>query len=453
MSENEEFLSEHTLAMRKAVDACQSLLSPCEKDGTSSSSAFWVDLLPDLVKYSTSSSSVSLNERRDKVLAKWKDEQYDNCLETIHHDPNEESSPSLSWYFRQHFHQNNQPCRIQGLKESCFRRVKSIWSSPQVFRQWMRQVFPPSPRNDDDERSSHLPVRRGSTQEATLDAEGRATECITVNMALEEWIAYLDCEYAQDSNDKTKDYLKDFHFEAFLEDQKLLDSELYQVPCIFEHDLLNPFLRAFTKGDYRFVYWGPAGSRTDWHSDVLNSFSWSYNVFGCKEWTFQVPQSNRYFKIVQKTGECIFVPATWKHQVVNLEETLSINRNWLTASNLDLCWNCLTTEIRSIENELASWGSDYDWEARESMLRGCVGLDVTAFYLLVLYRLAAIRQEVTLETERGRLFGPDAAFEVQRCAETLRTLLDDQSLHLEERLTATLVSGELAKAVQTLGRL
>ena len=89
------------------------------------------------------------------------------------------------------------------------------------------------------------------------------------------------------------------------------------------------------------------------------------------------------------------------------------------------------------------------------MLRGCVGLDATAFYLIVLYRLATIQKEVTSipKSERGRrLFGPDAAFEVHRCTDTLRILLDDELLHLEERLAATLASAELAQTAKRLGR-
>ena len=106
----------------------------------------------------------------------------------------------------------------------------------------------------------------------------------------------------------------------------------------------------------------------------------------------------QFVKIVQRAGECIFVPATWKHQVRNLHETLSINRNWITAANLDLCWECLVTEMGSIEKELAVWADDtgsasFDWESRESMLRGCVGLDVTAFYLMILYWMAMLFEE------------------------------------------------------------
>lgn len=442
MSVNDEFLSEHTVAMRKAVAACQSLLASSH-DEEEQTVSFRLD--PDITANAT---IASLDARRNKALLKWTNESNaeEDFWETIHHHHLHQVTESTAWQFRQRFQQANQPCRIHGLTESCFSRVQTIWRSPQNFRQWMKKIVPSTPHL--------LPVRRTGLQETALDEEGRAKECVTVNMSLNEWIAYLDYEDAQSLQDQSsKDYLKDWHFEALLEDQSLAvsTSKLYQVPDIFEHDLLNPFLRAFTKGDYRFIYWGPAGSRTGWHSDVLNSFSWSYNVYGSKEWTFEIPRTNRRLNIVQKAGECIFVPAAWKHQVVNLEETLSINRNWLTAANLDLSWNCLTAEIRSIENELASWGSDYDWEARESMLRGCVGLDVTAFYLMVLYRLGMIRKEIALTSGEGSPVVPDKGFEIYRCIDTLQRLFRDESLHLEERLMATLANAEIAQTAKRLG--
>eukprot|EP00966_Prymnesium_polylepis_P144447 3335653-Prymnesium_polylepis.1 len=45
-------------------------------------------------------------------------------------------------------------------------------------------------------------------------------------------------------------------------------------------------------GDHRFVYVGPAGSRTTLHADVLFSYSWSVNVCGTKRWLL-VPDSQR----------------------------------------------------------------------------------------------------------------------------------------------------------------
>lgn len=95
--------------------------------------------------------------------------------------------------------------------------------------------------------------------------------------------------------------------------------------------------------------------------------------------------------LVQATGETIFVPCGWQHAVRNLEETLSINHNWITTSNLDQTWRCMEIEMLAIEAELESWGMGSDcWEARESMLRGCIGLDTTAYFLMLLTRLLEI---------------------------------------------------------------
>jgi hypothetical protein len=41
---------------------------------------------------------------------------------------------------------------------------------------------------------------------------------------------------------------------------------------------------------------------------------------------------------VQEAGEAIFVPSGWYHTVENLEDTLSINHNWLNAHNVHWAW-------------------------------------------------------------------------------------------------------------------
>jgi hypothetical protein len=91
--------------------------------------------------------------------------------------------------------------------------------------------------------------------------------------------------------------------------------------------------------------------------------------------------------VIQKSGQAMFVPSRWQHQVINLEETISVNHNWVTAANIDLCWDCLRAEMAAIDTELAAWGIHNNPEAQESMLRGCAGLDVTAFILMVVVRL------------------------------------------------------------------
>ena len=438
-------MSEHTKAMRQALEACQTLLSQTLATDSLDVAAHGVN--NNETDETAASLSLNVQKLRQEALRDFTahlrhDPNFDANIPNINldSDSSDDAATMEAWQFRKDYHQANLPCRIPTglLSKKYFSYVEEYWSSPQKFRQWIREAYQHQVEKNEmhhhqelhekDANGSHLflPVRRVAVpcredSGRPLDEDGRANECATVKMTLDEWIAYLDAQkqaatidgsdvdIVDASKDEEKDYLKDWHFESWLETHHFSNNDehekndssptprpplnaLYKLPNFFEYDLLNPFLLTFTGGDYRFVYWGPAKSRTDWHSDVLHSFSWSYNVYGRKEWTFVVPSNKqhnqnqhdndnnhqspppRQIKMIQRAGECVFVPAKWQHQVVNLEETLSINRNWITAANLDLCFDCLLTEIRSIEKELAAWKTEYDWEARESMLRGCVGL-------------------------------------------------------------------------------
>ncbi|CAI7839580.1 unnamed protein product [Closterium sp. NIES-53] len=123
--------------------------------------------------------------------------------------------------------------------------------------------------------------------------------------------------------------------------------------------------------DYRFVYMGRAGTWTPLHTDVLRSYSWSVNVCGRKRWLFLDPgqahcvrhkhtcatvydidspvdpnlfpefHKARWCMVEQGAGDAIFVPSNWFHQVTNLEDTISINHNWVNATNLIHTWRLL----------------------------------------------------------------------------------------------------------------
>ncbi|KAL3152641.1 hypothetical protein ABBQ32_001655 [Trebouxia sp. C0010 RCD-2024] len=47
---------------------------------------------------------------------------------------------------------------------------------------------------------------------------------------------------------------------------------------------------------------------------------------------------------IQESGETIFVPSGWHHTVHNLEDTLSINHNWLNGYNMHWAWALLQQE-------------------------------------------------------------------------------------------------------------
>ena len=219
-----------------------------------------------------------------------------------------------------------------------------------------------------------VPIRMN--QEGFQD--GRALECLTSKITMKEWIDH--------QRYNPKNYLKDWHMQSLFHD-------MYKTPHVFD-DALNPFLLDNDGGDYRFVYWGCEGSNTGIHSDVLNSFSWSYNVVGKKQWIFYHPDDfsgsgEGAMIVTQDQGEVMFVPSGWRHSVKNLEETISVNHNWIIPGALDCVLACLLDEIEEIEEELCAWDTMPTDEiafnrVKEDMLRGCVGMDITTFCVLVL---------------------------------------------------------------------
>ncbi|XP_058087944.1 arginine-specific demethylase JMJ20 isoform X2 [Magnolia sinica] len=160
----------------------------------------------------------------------------------------------------------------------------------------------------------------------------------------------------------------------------------YTTPLFFVDDWLNLYLDSHPMhmdgdvchdkneincSDYRFVYMGPKGTWTPLHADVFRSYSWSANVCGKKKWHLLPPsqchllfdqnmkstvydifgevseaqfpgfKKTVWLECTQEQNEIIFVPSGWYHQVLNLEDTISINHNWFNAFNLSWVWNLL----------------------------------------------------------------------------------------------------------------
>ncbi|KAF1782322.1 Thioredoxin, conserved site [Phytophthora cactorum] len=150
-----------------------------------------------------------------------------------------------------------------------------------------------------------------------------------------------------------KKYLKDWHFvHAFGHD----------VYVWWDH-------KEKSESDYRFVY-----------LDVFRSYSWSVNVCGRKKWVFYHPDDESKLKdrfgrlvvsdvtvgnidkenyphfheakpvyVIQETGDAIFVPSGWYHQVENLEDTISINHNWFNGYNVRELWDFFKKEYAAVE--------------------------------------------------------------------------------------------------------
>ncbi len=444
--EDEVELPEHNQSMRRAARYCLDLLS---------------SLPLSLFLDSSIDDSLRAHRRQEAYENFWRvsPTATESVFPQIRYS--ELSSPVD---FRRQFHDLNLPCLIDFDSSKCDQRWFSI-----VDRQWRLQ------RTDDNQRNAvnrdwfidnlgadaSLPVRFQPPNTVELDNEGRATECETQQTSVVEWIQMLKVS-GKDDMGRSPHYLKDWHLLLGLQDHQDCSLRLYECPPIFEHDILNSFLCRFTKGDYRFCYWGPRGSYTTRHSDVLHSFSWSYNVVGTKQWIFfqdlgspteesnivHPPKKRLNHKdqivVIQKAGQAMFVPSKWQHEVVNLEETISINHNWVTTANLDQCWECLVAEMVDIKKELSEWEINDNLEAEESMLRGCVGLDVTAFFLMTLVRLCDLLSPPEIEKQEESCSDGTIVLEreldIARLVRQIRRVRCDGTVQLKGRLEHVLQS-------------
>ncbi|XP_062349161.1 2-oxoglutarate and iron-dependent oxygenase JMJD4 isoform X2 [Cinclus cinclus] len=188
-------------------------------------------------------------------------------------------------------------------------------------------------------------------------------------------------------------YLKDWHLSRAFPEQ-----DVYTTPVYFSSDWLNEYWDAVAVDDFRFVYMGPKGSWTPFHADVFRSYSWSANVCGRKRWLLypagqeeflkdrhgnlpfdvtapdlrdkriypRYSQSQPPLEIIQESGEIVFVPSGWHHQVYNLEDTISINHNWVNGCNVALMWCFLQDELAAVQ--------------REIIMKSCTGIDYKEFY-------------------------------------------------------------------------
>lgn len=192
-------------------------------------------------------------------------------------------------------------------------------------------------------------------------------------------------------------YLKDWHFAA-----QHPEYGAYETPPHVADDWLNDHWAALNDadgdGDHRFVYLGPAGTRTSLHADVLFSYSWSINVCGVKRWRL-VPDAHRKLvadaytaprasklahipdaleaaiTVEQRPGELLFVPAAWYHEVENMTDCLSINHNWIHRHGARWPLVRLSECAAAIRASLPADDAD-DAELVGSLLRRRVGYDL-----------------------------------------------------------------------------
>ena len=424
-------MSDHTSSMRKALAQCSELDARCRWDPLNKPLSLSHITLANDALQAVHTLSSRRHESRQAFL--------ENPVVSIVHA--NDMSPQN---FRQTYLQRNIPCLIRDMQHPFFQQIHLDWTQESSSKSSSSSSSSSSSRGcNSRNRSIHLEWFRTHVGDNTLvpvrqpppigagevDEDGRAQECLVVPIPLHEWL--------HNRSDPTK-YLKDWHLVQLLGQQ----DDLYSIPPFFQHDLLNAFTNTFTGGDFKFVYWGPAGSNTPLHSDVLHSFSWSYNVTGTKKWTLY-PQDDVPVVVYQHAGEAMFVPSTWKHQVENVVETLSVNHNWITTANIDLVWECLELDMAAVQCEMNQWELEGPL-IQESMLQGCSGMNVTSYFFLCM---------TSLSTPWHKEWkGWDDYFDIFSLSSMLETILLTKGVDLKARLVVGLASEQKAEEAMELAR-
>lgn len=209
-------------------------------------------------------------------------------------------------------------------------------------------------------------------------------------------------------------YLKDWHLQRDNQQENF-----YDVPIYFSSDWLNEFWDSRNIGDdYRFVYIGVQGSWTPFHADVFQSYSWSANICGLKEWYLCPPGDEEYLrdihgnlplditktnvdpklypnwdkakqiKLLQHSGEIIFIPSGWHHQVVNKLDTISINHNWVNAGCIRNMYYHLHHELQLVTREISDCKQmDGFHQQCQLILNASAGIDYNGFFDMILFLL------------------------------------------------------------------
>ncbi|XP_056276862.1 2-oxoglutarate and iron-dependent oxygenase JMJD4 isoform X1 [Pseudoliparis swirei] len=300
-------------------------------------------------------------------------------------------------------------------------------------------------------------------------------------MPFKEFIQYWK-EYIQNGHSSPKGclYLKDWHMA-----RDFPEHNVYTTPVFFSSDWLNEYWDTIEVDDYRFVYMGPKGSWTPFHADVFRSYSWSANICGRKKWLLYPPGQEEFLRdthgnlpydvtsaevrdgglfphseeacqpleIIQEAGEIIFVPSGWHHQVYNLEDTISINHNWLNGCNVDIMWQFLQSELSSVQKEIDEWRNTMEsWHQHcQVIMKACSGIDYAEFasFLKIIAdnRMAVLNARSSGDSsdsprhlsETLATLGPHhAAFDLQRVAHVIECLLCNEDFKRLDHSTLTL---------------
>ncbi|XP_053569709.1 2-oxoglutarate and iron-dependent oxygenase JMJD4 [Bombina bombina] len=286
-------------------------------------------------------------------------------------------------------------------------------------------------------------------------------------------------------------YLKDWHMRREFPGQ-----DIYQTPKYFSSDWLNEYWDAIEGDDYRFVYMGPKGSWTPFHADVFRSYSWSANVCGQKKWILFPAGQEEYLRdchenlpfditssclqdksiypnaskccqpieVIQEAGQIIFIPSGWHHQVYNMEDTISINHNWVNGCNVSFMWKFLQEELRAVQQEIGEWKETMeDWHHHcQIIMKSCSGIDYKEFYIFLKiiaeHRIQVLQTSNEADTYYTSCCGKESliypghlhyVFDLEKTMDILSSLINNEDFKRLDKESLSPPPEELLQSLKT----
>ncbi|XP_063741916.1 2-oxoglutarate and iron-dependent oxygenase JMJD4 isoform X2 [Eleginops maclovinus] len=282
-------------------------------------------------------------------------------------------------------------------------------------------------------------------------------------MPFKEFIHYWK-EYIQNGHSSPKGclYLKDWHMS-----RDYPEHNVYSTPAFFSSDWLNEYWDTIEVDDYRFVYMGPKGSWTPFHADVFRSYSWSANICGRKKWLLYPPGQEEFLRDTHGnlpydvTSAELRDRSLFPHseeacqplEIIQEEDTISINHNWLNGCNVDIMWQFLQSELLSVQKEIDEWRNTMDsWHQHcQVIMKACSGINYAEFasFLKIIaeHRMSFLNACSSGDSsdyprhlsETLTTLGPyHAAFDLQRVAHIIECLLCNEDFKRLDHSTLTL---------------
>lgn len=212
--------------------------------------------------------------------------------------------------------------------------------------------------------------------------------------------------YAAQQSDERPIYL----FDAKYADHSMDAEAMYTVPRCFSRDDYFGLLGEAARPNYRWLIAGPKRGGSSFHVDPNFTSAWNACLTGRKRWLLFPPNCpppgvfpsedmsdvttpvsltewllNYYDKAVQELGskgyevicepgDIMFVPCGWWHFVINLEDSVAITQNYVSACNLGKVLRFL----KHMKGSISGVGEDEESAPPESAQGGGGGMSMMA---------------------------------------------------------------------------